>query len=118
MNLLLLAQIPMALTQLTLTALARHKWLLMKDKTIKAHQPLPTRGSSRTERRMLALRPWQGAFSWTGEHSILDAECLAEQNGGLCRRYRFMDERQNGAERSETATRGCSSFLQPLSQRR
>jgi len=22
-------------------------------------------------------------FSWTGEHSILDAECLAEQNGGL-----------------------------------
>jgi len=83
MNLLLLAQIPMALTQLTSTALARHKWLLMKDKTIKAHQPLPTRGSSRTERRMLALRPWQGAFSWTGEHSILDAECLAEQNGGL-----------------------------------
>ncbi|MGA8436342.1 MAG: VWA domain-containing protein [Methyloceanibacter sp.] len=22
-------------------------------------------------------------YSWTGEHSILDAECLAEQNGGL-----------------------------------
>jgi Ca-activated chloride channel homolog len=22
-------------------------------------------------------------FSWTGEHSILDAKCLAEQNGGL-----------------------------------
>ena len=22
-------------------------------------------------------------FSWTGEHSVLDAECLAEQNGGL-----------------------------------
>jgi Ca-activated chloride channel homolog len=22
-------------------------------------------------------------FSWTGEHSILDAECLAKQNGGL-----------------------------------
>ena len=25
----------------------------------------------------------QGPFSWTGEQSILDARCLAEDNGGL-----------------------------------
>jgi hypothetical protein len=46
MSLLLPARIPTALTQLTSTDLARHKWLLMKDQTIKDHYRLPTRKSS------------------------------------------------------------------------
>jgi hypothetical protein len=49
MSLLLLARIPTALTPLTSTALARHKWLLMKDQTTKARHPLPARESSKTK---------------------------------------------------------------------
>ena len=49
-------------------------------------------------------------FSWTGEQSILDAKCLAEQNGGL---YITADAEQDLIEALEK-TLGCPMLSEAL----
>ena len=56
-------------------------------------------------------------FSWTGEQSILDVRCLAEQNGGLSHRRRVEGRPGRGPQENPRLSDGDAARFAGISRR-